>query len=208
MAAAVLNSPRAVQVSVYVVRAFVRLAFPDDASGAVAAAHRVRHTGAAAAARRLVTGPHGWRQRGGGPFPYHPMAMPARPDTDSRWPKILVIDDDPAVGSALKVRLGDVFRVVVITDPRQAVEVARAERPDVILCDIDMPGMQGDEVAWALSEERATQFIPLIYLSSLVRPRDSGSDLDGPFGGHPAVSKSAPAKELREIIGGMLGPRY
>ena len=52
------------------------------------------------------------------------------------------------------------------------------------------------------------QFIPLIYLSSLVRPRDSGSDLDGPFGGHPAVSKSAPAKELREIIGGMLGPRY
>jgi putative two-component system response regulator len=130
------------------------------------------------------------------------------PYPENNRPKILVIDDDPAVGSVIKVRLGDAFRVVVTTDPAQAVALARSEKPDVILCDIDMPGMQGDEVAWALSEDRTTQFIPLIYLSSLVRPRDSGSDLDGPFGGYPAVSKSAPAKELREIIGGVLGPRY
>lgn len=119
-------------------------------------------------------------------------------------PKLLVVDDDQAVISFLAARLGRHFDVTGTTNPRNAVEMARAEKPDVILCDINMPGMKGDEVALALAEDGATGRIPLIYLSSLLPPGQVDA-LDGPFGGHTGVSKRASADQLLDVIRGVLG---
>ena len=119
-------------------------------------------------------------------------------------PKILVIDDDQAVVSFITAKLGRDFDVTGTTDPRNAVMMARAEAPDVILCDINMPGMKGDEVALALAEDGATGRIPLIYLSSLLPPGQVEA-LDGPFGGHTGVSKRASADQLLDAIRGVLG---
>ena len=124
------------------------------------------------------------------------------PDPEKAKPIIMVVDDDQAVTAALKARLGRDFRVVGVNDPHQAVAVALSEQPDVILCDIKMPGMQGDEVAYALSQDEFTAEIPLIYLTSLV---GDTAELDGPFGGHLAISKSASADELLEVIHDALG---
>jgi CheY-like chemotaxis protein len=119
-------------------------------------------------------------------------------------PVLLVVDDDPSVVEALGARLGRDYRVVGEHDPRLAVEAARRERPDVIFCDINMPGMKGDEVAFALSEDELTSETPLIYLTSLVGRNDT-MQLDGQFGGHLAISKSASTADLvaaiREAIG-------
>jgi len=114
--------------------------------------------------------------------------------------KLLLIDDDDAIAPALAIRLRKYFSVVTTTDPCQAVAVARAERPDVILCDINMPRMTGDEVAYALSEDAATQGIPFVYLTSLLAPKDT-AELGENFGGHMAVSKGAPVEELLSVIG-------
>jgi len=120
--------------------------------------------------------------------------------------KLLLIDDDSAIAPVLAIRLRRHFTVIATSDPRQAVAMARAERPDVILCDINMPGMNGDEVAFALSEDAATQTIPLVYLTGLL-PAQQGADLAEPvelgenFGGHMAVSKAADADELLAVIG-------
>jgi CheY-like chemotaxis protein len=119
-------------------------------------------------------------------------------------PKILVVDDDQAVVSFLAARLGRHFDVTGTTDPRNAVAMARAEKPDVILCDINMPGMKGDEVAFALAEDGETGRIPLVYLSSLLPPGQVEA-LDGPFGGHTGVSKRASAEQLLDVIRGVLG---
>jgi CheY-like chemotaxis protein len=126
------------------------------------------------------------------------------PDPEKAKPCVLVIDDDEAVAWAISGRLGRDFRVVGISDPAIAVSTARQERPGVILCDINMPRMQGDEVAFALSQEPATARIPLIYLTALVSP-DEAAELDAVFGDHPAVSKSASTDELREVIAWALG---
>src|ERR1700752_4394267 len=96
------------------------------------------------------------------------------PDPEQAKPCVLVVDDDEAVARAIAGRLGRDFRVVVTSDPAQAVALARAERPGVILCDITMPPMQGDEVAFALSQEPATAAIPFIYLTALVSPEEAG----------------------------------
>ena len=126
------------------------------------------------------------------------------PDPEKAKPCVLVIDDDEAVAWAIAGRLGRDFRVVGTNDPAQAVALAREQRPGVILCDINMPQLQGDEVAYALSQDPRTARIPLVYLTALVSPEEA-AELDAVFGDHPAVSKSASTEELREIVAWALG---
>ncbi|HEY8050390.1 MAG TPA: response regulator [Ramlibacter sp.] len=113
--------------------------------------------------------------------------------------KVLLVDDDPAVTSYLVVKLSKLYEVVSTNNPRAAVALASAEQPHVILCDIDMPGMSGGDVAAALADEPMTALIPVIYLTALVSPQEA-SDLDGQVGGRPGVSKRAQLSELVEVI--------
>jgi putative two-component system response regulator len=126
------------------------------------------------------------------------------PDPERAKPCVLVIDDDEAVAWAIAGRLGKDFHVVGLTDPAQAVQRARAEKPGLILCDINMPGMQGDDVAFALSQDPRTAIVPLIYLTALVGPEDD-PELEGVFGDYPTISKSATTQELREMVTAALG---
>jgi CheY-like chemotaxis protein len=126
------------------------------------------------------------------------------PDPERAKPCVLVIDDDEAVAWAIAGRLGRDFRVVGLSDPAQAVLRACEEKPGVILCDINMPGMQGDDVAFALSQDPRTTAVPLIYLTALVSPQEA-PDLEGVFGEYPTLSKSATTEELREFIAQALG---
>lgn len=132
------------------------------------------------------------------------MHLRSLPDPEKAKPCVLVIDDDEAVAWAIAGRLGHDFRVVGLTEPRQAVACACDEKPGVILCDIHMPGMQGDEVAFALSQEPCTAAIPLIYLTALVSAEEA-PDLAGVFGEYPTISKMASTEELREIVAATLG---
>lgn len=126
------------------------------------------------------------------------------PDPEHAKPCVLVIDDDEAVARAIAGRLGKDFRVVGLSDPAQAVAAAGKDRPDVILCDIAMPGMRGDDVAFALSQDPLTARVPLIYLTALVGPEET-PELEGVFGDYPTLSKSASTDELREVIAIALG---
>jgi putative two-component system response regulator len=130
--------------------------------------------------------------------------MRTLPDPEKAKPCVLVIDDDEAVAWAIAGRLGPDFRVVGLSDPAQAVATAGAEQPGVVLCDINMPGLQGDEVAFALSQDPRTAGVPLIYLTALVGPEEA-PDLEGVFGEYPTLSKSASTEELREAVTRALG---
>ncbi|MFI4928043.1 MAG: response regulator [Burkholderiales bacterium] len=139
-------------------------------------------------------------------IPTDPPPQPMRdlPDPERAKPCVLVIDDDEAVAWAIAGRLGKDFHVVGVSDPAQAVQRARAEKPGLILCDINMPGMQGDDVAFALSQDPRTASVPLIYLTALVGPEDD-TELEGVFGDYPTISKSATTQELREMVTAALG---
>jgi CheY-like chemotaxis protein len=125
--------------------------------------------------------------------------MRALPDPEKAKPTVLVVDDDEAIAWAIAARLGKDFRVVGLKDPGQAVQRTVDDHPDLILCDIDMPGMQGDEVAFALSQDPRTARVPLIYLTSLVDPEEA-PDFEGVFGDHPTLSKAASTDELRDMV--------
>lgn len=113
--------------------------------------------------------------------------------------KVLIIDDDRAATAIVAARLARHFEVVSTNDPTRAVDLARDEMPHIILCDINMPEMTGDEVTHALSLDPLTHDIPVIYLTSLLERGDT-EVLDGTFGGHYGVSKSASLVELLQVI--------
>lgn len=111
--------------------------------------------------------------------------------------KILLVDDDHAVLALLTAKLSKRYDVVSTLDPHQAVALARSQLPDLILCDIDMPGLNGGEVAAKLAHDGMTSRIPLVYLTSLVSPEESQEIM---VSGRPAVSKRATVAELVDCI--------
>ncbi|MBI2768123.1 MAG: response regulator transcription factor [Burkholderiales bacterium] len=119
-------------------------------------------------------------------------------------PTLLVIDDDDAVVIGIRARLGKYFNVAGTTNPLVALETVLRERPHVILCDINMPGMKGDQVAQVLAEDPVAGAIPFIYLTGLLAASQT-SELDGLFGGYVAVSKSASTPDLMEVIRAAMG---
>src|SRR4051812_36747018 len=109
--------------------------------------------------------------------------------------RILLVDDDQAVLVYLGAKLSRHYDIVSTLDPYQAITLARSGQPDLILCDLDMPGMSGSEVDSALHADPETAEIPLLYLTSLVSPA-ALKDLHGLVRGRPGASKRGPLGDL------------
>ena len=80
--------------------------------------------------------------------------------------KILIIDDEPDLVEAMKFRLEATgYKVLTSFDGKTGIDVAVAEKPDVILLDIMMPGMDGFEALRRIKINKAIQKIPAIVFS-------------------------------------------
>ena len=82
--------------------------------------------------------------------------------------KVLVIDDEEDVRFVAEVSLGRVggMRVLVASTGEEGVAVARRERPDFILLDMMMPGMDGVATFQHLRAEPETAAIPVVFLTA------------------------------------------
>ena len=81
-------------------------------------------------------------------------------------PKILAIDDDPAVTDYLQAKLSGAYVLVVTNQPGEALAVARRERPDLILCDVSMSGIDGYEVCRRIKADAELADTPVILLTA------------------------------------------
>lgn len=84
---------------------------------------------------------------------------------DKKNSKILIIDDNPVNIDFLVELLKDYDARTVLDGP-SALEAINEEKPDAILLDINMPGMDGFEVCTKLKESDATKDIPVIFLTA------------------------------------------
>ncbi|MEW6676762.1 MAG: response regulator transcription factor [Pseudomonadota bacterium] len=81
---------------------------------------------------------------------------------------VLIVDDVPDNLSLLHDALDEAgYMVLVATNGESALQRARQSRPDVILLDAVMPGMDGFEVARRLKADEATQPIPIVFMTGL-----------------------------------------
>jgi len=81
---------------------------------------------------------------------------------------LLVVDDNPNNLDLLCGMLRDRgFQVRVATSGSRAIAAAKAERPDLVMLDINMPGMHGYDVCRELKRDEATRAVPVIFISAL-----------------------------------------
>jgi CheY-like chemotaxis protein len=113
--------------------------------------------------------------------------------------KLLIVDDDEAVIDFLHAKLGDRYDIVSTNAPENVLALARKENPSLILCDVDMPGMDGGDVSKALYGDAELREIPVLFITNLVSPGDLKS-LGQQIGGRPAISKQSPPDELVKRI--------
>jgi two-component system cell cycle response regulator DivK len=88
-------------------------------------------------------------------------------------PKILLVEDNEPSADALARRLERRDYIVVIAaDGHQAVSLARAEQPDLILMDLGLPGIDGWDATAQLKMDPETRHIPIVVLSAHAMPND------------------------------------
>ena len=81
--------------------------------------------------------------------------------------KVLVVDDSPADLKNITNIVSEAgFAVVSATNGKDAVEVAKAEKPSIIFLDIIMPSMDGFATCRALANNEETKKIPVIFVTS------------------------------------------
>lgn len=86
---------------------------------------------------------------------------------------LLLVEDDPHIlGTVGEILTNSGYRVLAHDNGRDGLAAALGEKPDLILCDVMMPGFSGFEVLQALRENPKTQGIPFVFVSAKVSPSD------------------------------------
>jgi DNA-binding NarL/FixJ family response regulator len=117
--------------------------------------------------------------------------------------KILVIEDEAETLENLVLMLEmEGFKPLSAPNGRAGVSVARQERPDVILCDVSMPEMDGYEVLERLRADDATVSIPFIFLTAKGDKKDLRTGMN--LGADDYLTKPASAEEVLNAINARL----
>jgi len=112
---------------------------------------------------------------------------------------VLVVDDEAPIRLLCRVNLeAEGMTVLEAADGEKGLELARAERPDVVLLDVMMPGRSGWEVAEELLADEATSGIPIIFLTARAEIRDRAKGID--LGGVDYVTKPFNPVELAPLV--------
>jgi PAS domain S-box-containing protein len=142
-----------------------------------------------------------------------PLAGPEPTATSARQPpsasaalEILVVED----GADAAATLADLLEVAghhvrVARDGRSGVDLARAAPPDVVLCDIGLPDLDGFAVARALRADPALSHTRLVALSGYALPEDRAHAAEAGF--HAHLAKPAQIAELELILSDVIRAR-
>ena len=113
--------------------------------------------------------------------------------------RILVIEDEPEMRRNITTVLRlEKFEPLAAENGRVGVELARKERPDLILCDVMMPELDGHGVLSELRADKATASIPFIFLTAKGEKADIRSGMN--LGADDYLTKPVPKADLLAAI--------
>jgi two-component system cell cycle response regulator DivK len=116
---------------------------------------------------------------------------------------IMVVEDNEFSRDALSRRLARRgYRIVLAVDGAEAIDLARAEQPDLILMDLGLPRVDGWEATRQLKGNPETRHIPIIVLSAHAMTNDRDKALQA--GGDEFDTKPVRFNPLLEKIEGLL----
>ncbi len=110
-------------------------------------------------------------------------------DENSDKPLLLVVDDNVDIQKLIRELMGDEYRIITAPNGKEGVRLAAKYVPDLVVCDVMMPVMDGLECCRLIKEEVSTSHIPVLMLTACsmdeqrVEGYDSGADgyLSKPF---------------------------
>jgi DNA-binding response OmpR family regulator len=95
------------------------------------------------------------------------------PQGSTATPRILVVDDQPDIRLMCRVNLQlEGYEVLEAPDGDAGLEMVRSEKPDLILLDVMMPGLDGWQFMEALKADATTASIPVVMLTARVQRED------------------------------------
>jgi CheY-like chemotaxis protein len=120
--------------------------------------------------------------------------------------RILLVDDEAGITRMMRRNLEATgrFEVTDINNPALALETARQFKPDLVLLDVMMPGMDGGTVAAALADDPQLGRVPVIFLTAIVSKKEvepTGSMI----GNHTFLAKPVKLEDLLACIDEQLG---
>jgi len=124
--------------------------------------------------------------------------------------KILVIDDDKDLSTTIKAILEyNGYNVFLSHEPRQGIDTAKQQKPDLILMDIMLPEMNGAEAVKILKSDENLKNIPVIFLTALVSNEEKDLEpekitVDGNY--YQTLAKPFENKKLLEIVDSVFTP--
>ncbi|MBW8463765.1 response regulator [Acidovorax sp.] len=120
---------------------------------------------------------------------------------------VLVIEDDDASRQLVTYLLEAAgHRVLAAENGAVGVRIALAESPDIILCDLQMPVMNGYEVARSLRTSMIWRVVPLVAVTAFSMPGDREKALDVGFNEH--LSKPITPETFVQQVEAFLGPPF
>lgn len=119
-------------------------------------------------------------------------------------PRILLVDDDPAVRGAVSSALaGEGYDVDWFADAEEALRQLLATPPAVVLLDVGMPRLDGWELCEILRRQSQTREVPVLFLTGRTDVRDRITAMQ--VGGSDFISKPFRARDLRAKVRALIG---
>ena len=120
--------------------------------------------------------------------------------------KILIIEDDPIVQENLDVLLNEEgFSTIVASNGLEGLDKVKSSNPDLIICDVMMPGINGYRVKEILNKADETFDIPLIFLTAKTNIKDLRQGMN--LGAEDYIFKPYKADDLLRVINQKLSMR-
>jgi len=118
---------------------------------------------------------------------------------------ILVVDDEPSILRLVRATLEPKgYNVITVDNGMEAISTAKVKQPDLILLDIMMPKMDGNEVRHKLAEDPRTKDIPVAHLSAV---GDFNQQLEAyDEGAIDYITKPFAPQDLRQHVADLLDP--
>ncbi|HVF71348.1 MAG TPA: response regulator [Chthoniobacterales bacterium] len=119
--------------------------------------------------------------------------------------RVLVVDDDINLSrlAAIILESSGKYEVMMVQESVRAIAAAVRFQPDVMLLDVDMPGLSGGDIAREAACDSRLRDVPILFLTGLVRPEETRN---GPVesGGRQFLSKPVDPAQLLASIGKLL----
>lgn len=125
--------------------------------------------------------------------------------TDADAPTVLVVDDNADIRTYVRSLLSKDYRVLAAADGASGLRLAMKHVPDVIVCDVMMPGMDGMECCRRLKAEMQTSHIPVILLTACSLDEQRIQGYDG--GADSYISKPFQSRLLQSRIRNLIENR-